>query len=235
MKQPRRLTFTAGMTIVVTALSLTACGGGSNASTPSGSSTSTPSGSSTSTPTAATAAAPSGPTYSSKRFVVPFDTATPTWKPGPPSQEESNFVTWVAPDDSQSIRFLVPVTVFKPGTTTEAPVPDPGSYLAYLMGQFAHGGHLTDVTKITVGGEPSTELTATSDQSLDGSLGCQKKGMDPGDCFGLQPDLSLRMAVIPRGRHILLVWLRTDATMTEATRVSAVRAFDAILASIKFR
>ena len=103
------------------------------------------------------------------------------------------------------------------------------------MGLSAHGAHLTDATKITVGDEPSTELTATTDKSLDGSLGCQKKGLDPGDCYGLQPDVNARMVVIPRGSHVLLVWLRTSATMTEATRVSAVKAFDAILASIKFR
>ena len=122
MKQARRLALIGAMTFVVTALSLTGCSGSS-------SNAATPSGSSKSTAAASPAGAPQGPMYSSKRFVVPFDTATPTWKPGPPSQEQSNFVTWVAPDDSQAIRFLVPITVYKPGTTTELSAPDPGAYL----------------------------------------------------------------------------------------------------------
>lgn len=229
MKQSQHSMLIGATMFIVTTISLTACGGGtSTASAPSGSASS---GSAT---VSSPATEPAGPMYSSKRFVVPFDTATPTWKPGVPSQEQSNFVTWVAPDDSQAIRFMVPITVFKPGTTTEVPVPDPSSYLSYLTGQSANGGHVTDITKITVGGQPSTELTVTSDQSLDGSLGCQKKGLAQSDCYGLQPDFSLRVAVIPRGSHTLLVWLRTSTTTTDAARAGDVKAFDAILASIKF-
>jgi hypothetical protein len=226
MNRSRRSTLIGATTFVVATLSLTACSGSSNTSE-----LSVPTKSAS---VASAVAKSAGPTYSSKRFVVPFDTATPTWKPGPPTQEQPNFVTWVAPDESQAIRFVVPVTVFKPGTTTEVPVPDPASYLGYLMGQSAKGAHFADVTKITVGGQPSTELTATTNQSLNGSLGCQKRGLAPPDCYGLQPDVSLRMAVIPRGSRTLLVWLRTDINMAEATRIRNVKAFDAILTSIKF-
>ena len=226
MNRSGRSILIGATTFVIAALSLPACGGSSN--TPE---LSVPTKSAS---VASAAAKPAGPTYSSKRFVVPVDTATPTWKPGPPTQEQSNFVAWVAPDDSQAIRFMVPITVFKPGTTTEVPVPDPASYLSYLMGQSAKGAHFADVTKITVGGQPSTELTATTDQSLNGSLGCQKQGLPPSDCYGLQPDLSLRMAVIPRGSRTLLVWLRTGINLAEATRVNNVKAFDAILTSIRF-
>jgi hypothetical protein len=34
--------------------------------------------------------------------------------------------------------------------------------------------------------------------------------------------------------HVLLAWLRTRNTMTEATRTGDIKAFDAILASITF-
>src|SRR6266540_2648517 len=79
------------------------------------------------------------------------------------------FVTWEAADGGLKVRFLVPVNVYPPGCTGTTPPPQ--DYLAYLRAQSDHGGHFTDVTETTIGGHPATILTATTDTSLDGSLG----------------------------------------------------------------
>ena len=52
------------------------------------------------------------------------------------------------------------------------------------------------------------------------------------DCFGLQPDLVLRMAVIDTGDHTLLVWVRDIAGAGE--RDIEYDSFDAMLASLRF-
>ena len=105
----------------------------------------------------------------------------------------------------------------------------PDDYAAYLLGQAADGAEFTDITNTTVDGRPATLVTANVADSLDGSLGCPETGMTAHDCFGLQPDLTLRIAVIDTGDETLLVWVR-DIRGAPAEYAT----FDAMLASIRF-
>jgi hypothetical protein len=147
-------------------------------------------------------------TYSSTTFVVPFEVEVPGWLPAQPSVEESNFVTWESTSEDRKVRMLVPVTVYLPGETT--PSPPPADYLPYLLGQAQSGGEFTDQETVQVDGREATLLTATTGSGgLDGSLGCQSEGMAAEDCWGLQPDLTLRIAVIPLDGTTLLAWSRT--------------------------
>ena len=162
---------------------------------------------------------------------MPFGVAVPVWLPRTPQAEQPNFVTWEAADIGLNVRFLVPVDVYPPGgTDTTAP---PHDYLAYLRSQSDYGAHFADLSETTIGGRPATLLTATTDKSLDGSLGCQDQGMTAGDCWGLQPDVILRIAVLPAGDKTLLVWLRGNAIAPEEY-TTHLASFEQMLASIRF-
>ena len=76
-------------------------------------------------------------------------------------------------------------------------------------------------------------MTATTPNSLDGSLGCQEEEMFAADCFGLQPDLILRIAVIDTDAGPLLVWVRDIRGADD--RDIEYESFDAMLASLRFR
>ena len=75
-------------------------------------------------------------------------------------------------------------------------------------------------------------MTAYTDTSLNGSLGCQEERMLADDCFGLQPDVSLRLTVIPFGDMTLLVWLRDEVGSSDFPDI--LPEFDHLLASIEF-
>ena len=182
----------------------------------------------TSSPASVTA---SGGAYATKSFTLPFDVHVPTWLPTTPTTDESNFVTWEIPTSDRAVRFMIPVSVFVPGAAV-ATTP-PRNYLAYLMGQTAAGGHFTDVSHVTVGGKPATLMTATSTASVDGSIGCQRPNMAAGDCFGLQPDLALRIAVVDLGTSTFLAWARANAT--SADNAAEFTDFEAMLRSLQFR
>jgi hypothetical protein len=145
--------------------------------------------------------------YRSTTFTVPFQVEVPGWLPAQPSTEESNFVTWESTSADRKVRMLVPVSVFRPGET--APSAPPEDYLGYLLDQARAGGEFADQKTVEVDGRQVTLLTATSSSELDGSLGCQSQGMAAEDCWGLQPDLVLRIAVIPLEGSTLLAWCRT--------------------------
>ena len=166
------------------------------------------------TSTATTDVVANESTYSSRTFNLPFDVTLPNWLPAEPSNEQPNFVTWKAVDADRAVRFLIPVNVYPPGGA--GTTPPPTDYLAYLLSQTDHGAHFADTTNMTVGGRPATITTATVDDSLDGSLGCPTENMAASDCFGLQSDLVLRLAVIDMGDNTLLVWLQT--TPAQPTR-----------------
>jgi hypothetical protein len=170
-------------------------------------------------------------TYNSKAFNMPFDITVPAWLATEPDDEQPNFVTWKAADADRAVRFLIPVNVYPPGGTGTMPLPK--DYLAYLLSQADHGAHFADTTETTVGGRPATIVTATVDNSLDGSLGCPAEGMAADDCFGLQPDLVLRLAVVDSGDGPLLVWLRNNNSATD-NQTNEVESFETMLASIQF-
>lgn len=182
---------------------------------------------------AATASATSDParTYVSTSFVIPFDVTPPPWLTGRPHIEEPNFVTWEAPD-LPAVRFLVPVNVYRPGETTPTDVPE--DYLSYLRQQETHGAHFHDQSTITLGGAPATLVTATTDTALDGSIGCPTAATPAPKCFGLQPELSLRIAVATVHGRTLLVWLRMPETATAAETQTRRVAFEAMLTGLRF-
>ena len=177
----------------------------------------------------ATSGAGTGSDYASTSFTVPFDVTVPAWLGPVPTIEQPRFVTWESPSADRAVRFLVPVNVYPPGGS--GPVPPPADYVDYLLAQAAHGAHFTDEAHTTVGGKPTTIVTATVDDGLDGSLGCPDTDVAAADCFGLQPELALRIAVIDTGDTPLLIWLRGKAgTATDnesfANLLSTVRFSD---------
>lgn len=184
------------------------------------------------TTTATAAPAGDGSTYATKTFARPFDIDVPAWLQAKPSDEQANFVTWTSASDSERrVRFLIPVNVYPPGGA--GTIATPKDYLAYLLGQADHGAHFADMTETTVGGRPATIVTATVDGSLDGSLGCPDDGMTAGDCFGLQPDFVLRIAVVDAGDRTLLVWLRNTVSGA-GDMATQVELFNQLLASVRF-
>ena len=167
---------------------------------------------STSAPAKASPSSPAGQTYASKAFVVPLTVTVDASLKSPPDPDSRNLLSWdAAHDPSGKVRFLVPVNLYRPGSS--APEAPPKDYLAYLQELTIYGVKYSDVTKITVDGHPATlmSVTSTNDSGLlDGSLGCPTVGADQGEgCFGFQPDLSIRIAVIPVGNSTLLAWART--------------------------
>ena len=73
----------------------------------------------------------------------------------------------------------------------------------------------------------------TAPDLLSGSLGCPKVGADPSEgCFGFQPELSLRIAVIPVGNSTLLAWARTSNPNPDKAFFAM---FETMLNSVRFR
>jgi hypothetical protein len=72
--------------------------------------------------------------------------------------------------------------------------------------------------------------TATTSTGLDGSIGCQEEGLFAADCFGVQPDLILHMAVIDTDAGPLLVWQRDPVGAGPIDYAS----FEEMLASLHF-
>ena len=69
---------------------------------------------------------------------------------------------------------------------------------------------------------------------MDGVLGCQKPGLAAGDCFGLQPDLTLRIAVVDVSGKTLLIWERTAESASDADKAANVQTFEDMLATVRF-
>jgi len=216
-----RLNLVAG--VAAAALALTACGAAAGTS------------GGTQQDHAASPSSPTGQTYASKAFVVPLTVTVDASLKSPPNPDSRNLLSWdAAHDSSGKVRFLVPVNLYRPGSSTpEAP---PRDYLAYLQGFTSQGVKYSDVTKITVDGHPATlmSVTSTGARNLDGSLGCPTVGADQGEgCFGFQPDLSTRIAVIPVGNSTLLAWARTSKDSPDTAAFFAM--FETMLKSVRFR
>jgi len=168
---------------------------------------------------------------------VPLTVTVDASLKSPPNPDSRNLLSWdAAHDSSAKVRFLVPVNLYRPGSVfPEAP---PKDYLTYLQGLTSQGIiKLSDVTKITVDGHPATLMSVTStndSELLNGSLGCPKVGADRSEgCFGFQPDLSTRIAVIPVGNSTLLSWARTSKGSPDTAAFFAM--FEAMLKSVRFR
>jgi hypothetical protein len=190
---------------------------------------------STSGPAKASPSSTAGQTYASKAFVVPLTITVDASLKSPPNPDSRNLLSWDAAEGSSNkVRFLVPVNLYRPGNS--APEAPPKDYLAYLQGFTKWGVKYSDVTKITVDGHPATLMSVTSNAApgfLDGSLGCPKVGADQGEgCFGIQPDLSMRIAVIPVGNNTLLAWARTSNPNPDEAFLAM---FETMLNSVRFR
>jgi hypothetical protein len=208
-------------------LAVSGCGGGDEKSTSTTAST-------------APAASAAGQTYSSKAFVVPLTVTVDAALKSPPNPDSPNLLSWdaAASDATNAVRFLVPVEVYRPGhPTPEAP---PKEYLTYLQEQTNYSAEITEETKITVDGRPATlmNVTRTIDANhpeglLDGSLGCPERGADRAEgCFGPQPDLLLRLAVIDVGETTLLAWARMNKDNPDPAFAAM---FEQMLTSVRFR
>jgi hypothetical protein len=192
---------------------------------------------STSGPAKVSPSSPAGQTYASKAFVVPLTVTVDASLSSPPHLDSRNLLFWDAANSSANkVRFLVPTNLYRPGTSiSEAP---PKDYLKYLQGLTSHGVELSNVVKITVDGHPATLMTATSTSAaregfFDGTLGCPNTGADQSEgCYGIQPDVSARLAVIPVGNTTLLAWARTSAANPDEAFFAL---FERMLNSVRFR
>jgi hypothetical protein len=189
---------------------------------------------------APSSAAESSTTYRTRHFAVPFTvTVDPAVLGTSPAVDVEHLVYFDAVDGERKMRFLSPATTYPPGSST--PIAPPADFLAYLRDQAGNGITLTDETTTTVGGRPATLVGAASDGSrpegfYDGSLGCispdEPQDSDDG-CFGIQPDLPLRLAVIDVDGTTLLAWARPDedaGTSEEEFR----QHFETLLSTLEF-
>ena len=209
-----------------------------------GCATTSPSGS----PSAATESAVPGPTqssstvpdrsastaahYTTTKFSIPLSIdVAPLFGAGAP-YDTPGLVSWTSTSEvNDKVRILAPVEVYPPGATTPEAVP--ADLVAYLKGLAEEGAVITDVTQATVGGKPATLLTATTSTSLDGVLGCPEAGADKGEgCYGLQPELLVRIAVANVDGKPLLAWARTDAATPNKAFIGA---FEDMLATVEFQ
>ena len=132
------------------------------------------------------------------------------------------------------VRFLLPVALYRPGQT--APETPPKDYLTYLRGLSRQGVTLADEKKITVDGHSATLMTVTTEQHLDGEIGCpQTQGVPDsgGDCYRVQPEAAVRIAVIDVSGRTLLAWAGINKGAPDESAFFA--EFEAMLKSVQFR
>jgi hypothetical protein len=213
----------------VALLAVSGCGGGGTTS----------SASSPATTSATVASSAAGQTYSSKALVLPLTVTVDSALKSPPNPDSHNLLSWdAAASDANKVRFLVPVNLYRPGSFVPQAVPK--DYLKYLQGQTKDNVEFSDVTKITVDGHPATlmNVTRTIDAAhpegfFDGSLGCPKPDAEQGEgCFGIQPDVLARIAVIEVGGTTLLAWARTAKDNPDKAFFAM---FERMLTSVRFR
>jgi hypothetical protein len=221
----------AAASVLLILMGAAACAGSGPSTSPSASSEASEA-SSAAASVSPSPSEPIGERYASTSFAIPLTVIVEPLLKSPPIADTTNLLTWdAAADDNEKIRFLIPVEVYPPGGS---PGPPPADYLAYLLGQASSGAEFTDQSTMTVDGHAATLLTATTTTGLNGSLGCPELGMDPGDedCFGLQPEFILRIAVIDMGGgSTLLVWARTGI---EAPDDEFNAMFERMLANLQF-
>ena len=148
-----------------------------------------------------------------------------------PSDESAHLVSWGSPDGSVAVRVLRPVVVYAPGATTTSPVPT--DYVRYLLGQADHGGRFVDRLDTEVGGHGATILTGTTDEPIDGAIGCPDTRTTADKCFGLQPEFALRIAIIATDQGPVLIWLRSNADATADVAAASGR-LDSFLRGVHF-
>ncbi|MFI9151502.1 hypothetical protein [Streptomyces sp. NPDC053367] len=187
---------------------------------------------------ASTAEAAPGPTpgqrYTTRAFAVPFTVEVPASLGSRPTKDTRTFLTWLK-SDGDRVRFLLPAAVYRPGRTTpEKPPASYEKYLAFLRGHTDYHAQWRDRRETTVDGHPATLMTGTTDWSLDGTLGCPTRTGDAGDdCYGLQPEFSLRLAVVDLDDRYLVAWTSVNVEKEPDTAPDFTR-FETMLRSLRF-
>ncbi len=183
--------------------------------------------------TAATTLAGSNATsiYSTRFFDPPLDIYLPSFLDPTSSDEAAHLVSWGSPDGSVAVRVLRPVVVYAPGATTTSPVPT--DYVQYLLRQADHGGRFVDQLDTEVDGHEATVLTGTTDEPIDGAIGCPDTGTTADKCFGLQPEFALRIAIIATDQGPVLIWLRSNADAAVDVAAASER-LDSFLDGVHF-
>lgn len=174
-----------------------------------------------------------GHQYSTTSFAIPLTVTVDPLLVSRPTADDPNILSWDADiSGGNKVRFMIPIEVYPVGMA--APVARPPDFLRYLKGQSQAGAVFSDESAITVDGHAATLMTANTTVDMDGSLGCPHVGGDQADdCFGLQSDLSLRIAVIEiDGSTTLLAWARTAVDRPDAEFVAM---FERMLASVRFK
>ena len=175
---------------------------------------------------------PSAQTYTSKAFSIPLTVPVTTSLKTEASTDTDTFLTWDSANlEDLHVRFLLPPVLYRPNKSK--PETPPKDYVTYLRGLTSQGATLADEKTMTVDGHGATLMTLTTNKSLDGVLGCPKTNTAAADCFGLQPDLTLRMAVIDANGKTLLAWARALRGATHAP--GFFTEFEAMLQGLKFR
>jgi hypothetical protein len=78
-----------------------------------------------------------------------------------------------------------------------------------------------------------TLMTITTTGSLDGALGCPEANADQAEgCYGPQPDLLLRMAVVTVDGGPFLAWARVPRATPDPAFLTA---FEQMLTTVRFR
>lgn len=185
---------------------------------------------------ATSASSPASQTYASKAFVLPLTVTVDASLKSPPNPDSRHLLSWDAANSSDNkVRFLVPTNMYRPGSTvSKAP---PKNYLPYLQSLTSDGVQFSNVTKVTVDGRPATLMTATSNAPFPdffaGTLGCPRPDADQvEDCFGIQPVIIVRIAVIPVGNTTLLAWARTSRDHPDGEFFAM---FERMLNTVRFR
>jgi hypothetical protein len=91
------------------------------------------------------------------------------------------------------------------------PMPPPSDMVAWLHSLTKQGASIQDEKTATVGGITAHVMTMSSDQALDGMIGCPFASAEQHEqCIGLGPDVIEPMAVLNVKGQPLLIWTRTD-------------------------
>jgi hypothetical protein len=213
---------------VIAIVGLAGCGGDDDGSKSGSGVTNSTAAPTTATPTSATAIQPV--TYQTKVFTPPLDFTVPAYVASKPVEDSAHFVTFVASSNQRAIRIVNPVAIYAPGASTTSPVP--ADYPTYLDSLKANGAAVSDRAETTVDGHKATLFTAVTGDALDGTLGCPEPDLAADACFGLQPDYTLRIAVIETDTGPLLMWLRLHANVNNMPDEAA--RFDKFLAGVHF-
>jgi hypothetical protein len=178
--------------------------------------------------------------YASKNFMLPLTVTTVGMK-NPPTEDSRNLISWdavipggIRPDDHSQynkVRIMVPAKVYRPDS--DVPIQPPTHYLEFLLSEAAYGVHFSNLVKLTLNGRPATIVTATTGQGLDGSIGCPTVAANQTEgCYGVQPEIALRIAVIDIKGVPVVAWARTSA---KAPDRNLFALFDKMVRSVRFR